>query len=279
MATFPAQIAPTRAVLAGDGAPPRRGSIAVLLSLLCFRAVDAATLSIVPGPTFCAWVEYAAGGVQFETIQTADLTHDGLADLILTTSGSHTMHMLAATLPRPEFNGPFQIASSPNSLHAAAGDLDGDGYQDLVCQGPENTIQVLYGRSTGPVATASCPIPARLITALKLTDVDNDGQLDVLVAAEDRKLIIVPGQGAAGFGPVREYSTGHGPCAIAVADFDGDGRISVAIANGRSPFLSIVRPNRSGPSPERQVDIRGPARALATSDFNQDGHPDLAALV
>src|SRR5437764_2375409 len=60
--------------------------------------------------------------------------------------------------------------------------------------------------------------------ALAAADLNNDGQVDLVVAnAESGTVDVFLGIGRGKFGPARRYSVGPSPSAILVADFNGDG--------------------------------------------------------
>jgi|GEM_PF-3386830 len=178
------------------------------------------------------------------------------------------------------------------ALAAAAADVDGDGYDDLVLATDENAPAALHlnvdtpsslhptladsldarrGLSTLPISLGEAVVN----TGATIVDFDGDGDLDAIVAngaGAAAALFVNEGAGAltlAGtFGP-----TGTTTRAITAADVDGDGLADVVLANVGRNSLYL---NRGGgrfeagtltDSPRESVDV-------VVVDLDGDARPD-----
>ncbi len=135
----------------------------------------------------------------------------------------------AGTGPRLFVAGPMGVAavthdgvrrslSGAPSRTIAAGDLDGDGIDEVIAGG-DSGIEVFFGGEGGPVIAPGATPRGWTAFALALGDVDGDGDLDLAIA------------GDAGFGLARNRGDGFleaasvptlAPVAIRVGDVNGD---------------------------------------------------------
>ena len=86
------------------------------------------------------------------------------------------------------------------------------------------------------------------------------------------------GNGAGGFGPVTNYSSGGtDPTSVAVGDFTGDGKPDLAVANYQSNTVSVLLGNGSGGFAAAATFSSGGSDpgCVAVGDFNGDGKLDL----
>ena len=185
---------------------------------------------------------------------------------------------------------PAQRLGEP-ALAAAAADLDGDGYDDLVVATDEGAPAALHmnveapaslhptladsadarrGLSTSPISLGEAVVNTGAATA----DFDGDGDLDAVVANGEgtaATLFANAGGGAltsaGAFGPAGTMTR-----AIAAADVDGDGLADVVLANVGRNALYL---NRGGTfdagtltdSPRESVDV-------VVVDLDGDARPD-----
>lgn len=165
------------------------------------------------------------------------------------------------------------------------GDVNADGHQDiLLVRGRHWPLEdlVLLGNGSGsfdePYAIGA--VADRSYSGV-LADVDDDGDLDVVVSndAPDPKVVhLNNGQGQFAVGSTfgrGEWTTRY----VSVADLDGDGRLDVVLANryGRQAGPSYVCFGVEGGrfADDCNVVSEGSATTITVGDFNGDAVPDL----
>ena len=166
-----------------------------------------------------------------------DLSCDGWPDLVFACPGAPP----EADSPWLEgFGGSFVVRESfrmAGSRGVSMGDVDQDGYQDLIfsAETDGNTTlvysELFYGGPSGPGAT-SLPLRTEAAADVKIFDADGDGWLDFVFAQtatdEGRSLPAMLWRNRQGaLGETQELNA-YGMSAALPEDFDGDGQMDVA---------------------------------------------------
>jgi hypothetical protein len=176
-------------------------------------------------------------------IVSADLTGNGKADLVMSNPGANTVSVFLGNgdgtfTAAP--GGPIAVGNEPEGI--AIGDLNGDGIPDIaVADFGSNSITVLLGKGNGTF-TALAPIVLTNIgsdstffsnfqpNSIAISDVDNDGKADLVVAAT-QGTVVLNGNGDGTF-TLGDF-TANGVVgndlgdALALADTNGDGRTDI----------------------------------------------------
>lgn len=170
----------------------------------------------------------------------------------------------------------YNAGSRPDAV--VTGDLNGDGYVDLVVVNRTgNSVSVLLNKGDGTFAAATNWNVGNDPDSAALADFDSDGDLDIAIAT-DNGVSLLRNNGNGTFGPASGFSAGADPAAITTGDFDGDGDTDVAVANytvgantvtvlfnnGAGLFLSSTVVNVG----DRPTDIKA-------ADLDNDGDLDL----
>ncbi|MCU0606666.1 MAG: C25 family cysteine peptidase [Candidatus Edwardsbacteria bacterium] len=129
----------------------------------------------------------------------------------------------------------FGYADGWNWNSPAAGDLDGDGYREVVMADPAGVLQA-WDRAGTPLPGWPRPFPPSINGPVALADLDGDQALEVLVAHGDA-LSAVGGDG--GELPGWPHNAGAPLAAPVVCDLDRDGRLEVLAACGGDQVLAL----------------------------------------
>lgn len=221
-----------------------------------------------------------SGGIPSRVL-TGDFNHDGKLDFVVAVNPDGVSTFLG------NGNSTFQTAIptfvSTGNGSAAAGDLNNDGYLDLVL--PNSTakgVNVLLGTGNGTFGTATnFNIPTSLASslyALAVADLNHDGNQDVVAVDQpaSNAVTILLGNGTGKLTVLTNYALAYGAVSVAIADLNDDGipdllvgttggYIQVMLGEGNGTFINGA-----------QLPVAGTA-AIAVADFNNDGQPDIVS--
>ena len=183
--------------------------------------------------TFQAPVTLEVNGLHPEAVAAADLNGDGILDLAAVLVASPGKQAVLAVF-RGSGSGAFQPArtfplraSGGTQSGIAIGDLNGDGIPDIaVVSNFDQQVDILLGDAAGGFTEAAVlpSLPAAGATGVVMTDVDQDGKLDLALANGSMLL----GNGDGTFQAAQQFLSGASPTGVAVTKFNGKvGLISV----------------------------------------------------
>ena len=181
-----------------------------------------------------------------------------------------------------------------------AGDLDGDGYDDLLVRSEEGEISIYWGASEGIDTSVCTSLPVEEEEQGEESDADAldraspeytqdarplvqaihlNGQPH-LFAARARSALLVPVQQDRQFGPPLTFACTH-PMAVATGDLNADGRTDLVFAcrqpEGEAECSWIYWGNRRDFSEERRTPLSTyRACDVALGDVDGDGYDDIA---
>jgi hypothetical protein len=179
-----------------------------------------------------------AVGANPQSVAVADLSGDGILDIVAANAGDNTVTELLGDGTggfTVAAGSPFSVGVQPQSV--AAGDLNGDGKLDIVtADAGSNNLTELLGDGTGgfTAATGSPFAAGANPQSLAIADFNGDGNLDIVaVNSGNNTATVLLGNGTGGFTPAPSspFATGLYPQSVAVADFNGDGKPDFVIAN------------------------------------------------
>ncbi len=212
------------------------------------------------------------------SVRAGDLNGDGATDLvqvggfgarIVEGAGGSLVPWTGADLP-PE-------ASAP-ALHAAIGDVDGDGTRDLLLARGDAGDLVLLGGAGSFVLGPPLPEGPGSVQ-LELLDADADGALDLVrLLGSPPGLEVLLGDGAGGFAPGWSLALDAPPGGVAVGDVDGDGRPDLLVTT-RGGDARLLLGDGAGAwflaAPSALPSLGGDSAGRPSlADLDGDGDPD-----
>ncbi|MDQ3020945.1 MAG: VCBS repeat-containing protein [Bacteroidota bacterium] len=243
---------------------------------------------------FPAPVLYETNSQIASFMDAADIDNDGDLDLLTSATGA------AGGASKPSIlknNGDGSFAPGvlysirDGGVQGKLRDLNGDGFPDIIyataATSPSYDFHYALNNGNGTFG----PVLTKFLGScgwfdIDAVDLDNDGDLDVLVTEDKgcpginesgRRIYICLNDGNANFSnPIIELTTSPFPAAIALGDFNRDGIVDVATGNQSAIDISLgtgngdLYPSVIYPTDPRTYDI-------CVADFNNDKKLDLAS--
>lgn len=199
-------------------------------------------------------------------VAVADVDADGDLDVF---SGGQVLlgDGTGALLARPVFQY--------GAVGVVAADFNGDGAVDLALTETGGQFRLYVGDGSGGFARSTSIRIGAYPAGLAATDVDADGDLDVVTGAGYLGRVL-SGDGTGGFAAGPSFALGHSAVDFVAADLDGDGWADM-IAGGRSELGTVFRGRGDGQF-EEPAPLDVPAFGPSLSDIDADGDLDLLSV-
>jgi hypothetical protein len=223
--------------------------------------------------------EIPAGVQRTADVAVADLTGDGVADLAVGDLFGTVRLMVG------HGNGGFtegeRYAAAPGASTVLAGDVDGDGDQDLVLASfADDVVCVLVNDGAGGFAGRPKIDVAPLPSAVAIGDCDFDGFLDLVVAHFSRSDVwMFPGHGDGTFGVPKALSMPRGArtAGLSIHDVTGDGLAEILVCDTDNDRVVVLLGDRTAPHTRALLLPTAAAPiGVALGDLTADGLPDIA---
>jgi len=305
--TLTSTFAPGPNAVASNGAPSGTVTFANGATTLgaAKLVLDKATANLqTPGSTTLA-------GEPGTTFYTADFNGDGIPDVVFVDTQSPALiHVDLGDTPYGTFQTDLTYSLPGNCAFynsLATGDLNGDGFADLVfdCINGSGTVYVYSMLSNGD-GTFAAPVQVTPVfgTHVALKDMNKDSKLDLIVAGRAQSnacvtncsgFVLFTGNGDGTFtDSVTTSISGSAGSNLLLTDIDGDGYPDIVELNNFSMGAQSIdvylskNANSFGTSaspiyvPSYSIPLTNyptQYKYLFTGDFNGDGLPDLGTVV
>ncbi len=232
---------------------------------------------------------------QAPLIRVADVTADGLADVVAVEQTTGTVHLLTGVRGGGVMARPIQANLTGPVTDITTGDINADSRADLLVNSGKFT-SVYLARSVAPVgfqaAGAQAPDPSSdAITSITLIDIDQDGALDLVMATRRTAQAVVGSQTGdvwvftglrnGVFNPVpRRINVGPSPTLMrSQADLNGDGYVDLTASLANLGGVVVAPTNDAG---RHTTPLNLPASpntgVVVPADLNSDERLDLVLL-
>jgi adhesin/invasin len=230
-----------------------------------------------------------AGPSQAQTMVVADFNGDGFPDVAAQGIPNGSVGVILGSSHGALTAKPVYTTVCTNCFvyGIAAGDVNGDGKQDLVATtSVNNTVSVMFGTGTGKFGKPkNYPTGASAQEMqIYLVDVNGDGKLDIVTSNADGSISVLVNKGSGTFAaPVLITSLDsltQEDDQLTFADFNGDGKMDIAVAanpartNAQAVYVLLGNGNGTFASPITTTTGYF-MQSLVAGDFNGDGKQDL----
>lgn len=207
-------------------------------------------------------------------VTTADFNGDGRMDIAASIFSPGNCVRVWFNQGNETFAPSIILNSGGNPSGVGAGDLNNDGYPDIVNTNGsqlDNSIYVFINNRNGTFQTG-----VRLDTLLRPSDAafgdfDRDGDQDVVVThGSANSILLFRNNGTGTLTPVN-IPVGSGQGNAAVGDFDNDGWLDLLLATGN---VRLLKNNHSGGFSSPVISNVGAGR-VAAADLDRDGDLDM----
>ncbi len=160
------------------------------------------------------------------------------------------------------------------------GDLNNDGFLDVVGTNTGSTIQVALGRGDGTFTELTLQnYVGQAFRLNNLADIDGDGNLDVVSSNSNGTLSILRGNGNGTFGAVQAVGTALSGANVyngVVKDMDGDGRLDALSVDYSGGRVLMWKGNGDGTFQSRTITANTAFNFhFDVGDINGDGRQDI----
>jgi hypothetical protein len=212
------------------------------------------------------------------SIVSADFNNDGAMDLAISDNGGVFVRFNEIITPGTPTFGPL-ISTGIYGSVVAAGDVNGDGYLDLVGGHAGMDIYVALNDTAGGFTQILPSIGVVFgYTSMIFADYSGDGVPDLIYTKDNDTLAMRFVNGDGTFGAEITYPTGVGVSSVAAKDFNNDGWIDLVVTNTSADSIGVYLNGGGFYTVAVEYPTGDGPVAVASDDINQDGFMDIITV-
>jgi Big-like domain-containing protein/VCBS repeat protein len=217
--------------------------------------------------TFSSARFFEAGGNAEWSMAAADMTEDGITDLIIGARNSARVIVLAGN-----GDGTFDFVSSTpcggSTWIIVFGDVNGDGHQDIASINSfSSNVGILLGDGSGQLTLDNTYSSGAFSIATDLGDLDGDGDLDLTTSSfSSSNWRIYTNDGSGRFTPVETVDAPNAGSCTLVHDFDNDGDNDLSLIDEIADVVILYE--NSGKAIDDDFDGNGVVNLADFADFD-----------
>jgi len=209
-------------------------------------------------------------GAAGQAVAAADLNNFTRAEVIVgLPTGAQIFNNTTSGSGASSFN-PGAFLGSGDTRAIAIGDIDNDGFPDVITGGPAGVSSWLHQRNLGNTYALGANLAINDVQCLHLADLDGDGSLDLMLGTS-ANITLFRGDGQGQLLAAGTVAT-VGAVDLATADFLGNGLLGVASSNGSEV---LIHDNLGNLTFAIGATVATPATQLRAIDVDGDSFADL----
>jgi len=161
----------------------------------------------------------------------------------------------------------------------AAGDLDDDGYPDLVTANYwSNNVTVLTNNGSGGLSTCAPVSVGTHPQSVCVADLDGDGDLDLATADVGADSVsVLLNDGGCAFSSGGRFAVGDEPNFLTAGDLDGDHDLDIFLTNGLDGSCTVLgNDSQADFGTDWEYTCNQNPQSVCVGDFDSDGKLDFA---
>jgi len=207
---------------------------------------------------------------------------DSAGGLTLMLSSAFASSGAVGTIGTGTFKAPTSLAAWGPGEYAVTGDLNGDGFTDLVrADGGSDSVSYYLGNGDGTFkAPVSHQGQGTDTSWVGLADLNGDGRSDIVFSETLNPVTnVLLNLGGGTFSAAVSYATGVRDYSYdTLGDVNGDGRVDLVTADDTNGTTSVLLGNGDGSFlARRSFSVGSASRSVSLGDFNGDGRNDIVA--